>query len=57
MTAIIFATSCNTKTTSKKLMNIIPPKADKVEKHIEKHGDVRIDKYYWLNDKDDEEVI
>jgi oligopeptidase B len=54
---IIFAASCNTKTTSKKHMNIVPPKADKVEKHLEKHGDVRVDNYYWLNDKDDDEVI
>ncbi|MBV1923527.1 MAG: S9 family peptidase [Flavobacteriaceae bacterium] len=54
---IIFAASCNTKTTSKKSMNIVPPKADKVEKHLELHGDVRVDNYYWLNDKDDDEVI
>jgi len=54
---IIFAASCNTKTTSKKSMNIVPPKADKVEKHLELHGDVRVDNYYWLNDKDDDEVL
>lgn len=38
-------------------MNIIPPKADKKEKHLEIHGDVRIDNYYWLNERENEEVI
>jgi len=38
-------------------MDIIPPKADKIDKHLEIHNDVRIDPYYWLNDRDNEEVI
>lgn len=33
------------------------PKAKKIEKKLEKHGDVRIDNYYWLNDREDKEVI
>lgn len=33
------------------------PVAKKVETKIEKHGDVRIDNYYWLNDRDNQEVI
>nr|WP_233494440.1 S9 family peptidase [Mesonia sp. K7] len=36
---------------------IIPPKAKKIEKKLEKHGDVRIDNYYWLNDRENPEVI
>lgn len=33
------------------------PTAKKVEKKLEKHGDVRIDNYYWLNDRENPEVI
>jgi oligopeptidase B len=55
--SIIFATSCNNKETSQKPMNIIAPKADKIVKNLEMHDDVRVDNYYWLNDRDNEEVI
>ncbi|MBT8286717.1 MAG: S9 family peptidase [Bacteroidia bacterium] len=33
------------------------PVAKKVEKKLEIHGDARIDNYYWLNDREDPEVI
>ncbi len=55
--SLIFATSCNNKETSEKPMNIIAPKADKIAKNLEMHDDVRVDNYYWLNDRDNEEVI
>ncbi|MBL4664118.1 MAG: S9 family peptidase [Flavobacteriaceae bacterium] len=54
---LIFATSCNTKETSEKPMNITAPTADKIAKNLEMHGDVRVDNYYWLNDRENEEVI
>ncbi|MEZ4874903.1 MAG: S9 family peptidase [Flavobacteriaceae bacterium] len=54
---LTFAASCNNSETSKKRMDIQPPKAEKKEKHLEIHGDVRIDNYYWLNDRENEEVI
>ena len=55
--SLIFAASC-TKTPQKKApMDVQPPKADKIEKILEKHGDTRIDNYYWLNNRDNEEVI
>ncbi len=54
---LIFAASCKEKDTTEKPMNIIPPKADKIAKNLEIHGDVRVDNYYWLNDRDNEEVI
>lgn len=38
-------------------MEITPPTAQKIEKHLEIHGDVRIDNYYWLNDRENPEVI
>ncbi|MHB1146495.1 MAG: S9 family peptidase [Lutibacter sp.] len=36
---------------------IMPPKAKKIAKELEIHGDIRIDNYYWLNDRDNPEVI
>ncbi len=36
---------------------ITPPIAKKIEKSLEIHGDVRIDDYYWLNQREDPEVI
>ena len=38
-------------------MNITAPTADKIAKNLEMHGDVRVDNYYWLNDKENDEVI
>ncbi|MES2811031.1 MAG: S9 family peptidase [Bacteroidota bacterium] len=34
-----------------------PPVAKIVPKNLEKHGDVRVDNYYWLNQREDKEVI
>ena len=33
------------------------PVAKKVNKEIITHGDVRVDPYYWMNDREDKEVI
>ena len=33
------------------------PKAKKIAKALSIHGDTRIDNYYWLNDKEDQNVI
>ena len=38
-------------------MDIMPPVANKITKNLEKHSDVRIDNYYWLNDRENPEVI
>src|SRR5690606_25896092 len=37
--------------------NIKEPIAKKVPKELVAHGDVRIDNYYWLNERDNPEVI
>ena len=34
-----------------------PPSVEKIEKKLEIHGDVRIDNYYWLNEKENPKVI
>ena len=33
------------------------PSAKKIEKQLIKHDDVRIDNYYWLNERENPEVI
>ena len=35
----------------------IPPIAKKIPKKMEAHGDVRVDDYYWMNQREDPEVI
>lgn len=54
---LIFATSCKKEKPQDDRMDITPPTAQKIEKHLEIHGDVRIDNYYWLNDRENPEVI
>ncbi|WP_250149181.1 S9 family peptidase [Flagellimonas sp. 389] len=39
------------------LMDIKAPIAKKKPTRLEKHGDIRIDDYYWMNDREDQEVI
>jgi oligopeptidase B len=53
---LIFATSCkNEKSDMKDAKQ--PPVAQIIAKKLEKHGDVRIDNYYWLNDRKNPKVI
>lgn len=53
----IFATSCSKKNDQKMTENIQVPVAKIIPKTLEKHGDVRTDNYYWLNDRENPEVI
>lgn len=53
--SVILVTSCNDK--KAETMNIQPPKAPKKETILEKHGDQRIDNYYWMNERDSPEVL
>lgn len=50
LTCFIF--SCSSKQNQ-----ISPPQARKIIKELTAHGDTRIDNYYWLNDKENPEVI
>ena len=36
---------------------INPPRAKKIRKELETHADVRIDNYFWMNNREDEQVI
>jgi oligopeptidase B len=52
---LIFATAC--KNNKDESMNITPPVAPKHPTKLEKHGDVRIDDYYWMNNREDQQVL
>ena len=54
--SLIFATSCKEK---KVKMNeeIKAPIAQIKPHNLEKHGEVRVDDYYWLNDRENKDVI
>ncbi|WP_372918824.1 S9 family peptidase [Salegentibacter sp.] len=52
--SLTFATAQNSTDLKQ---DIMPPKAQKIEKKLEFHGDLRIDDYYWMNDREDFKVI
>ena len=52
-TTVFLVNGCNQK--SETIMN--EPVAKKIEKVFEEHGNNRIDNYYWLNQREDPEVI
>jgi len=54
---LIFATSYSQTANNKMSKNINPPVAKKISKTLEKHGDKRNDDYFWLNDRENAEVI
>ena len=49
---LILIFSCDMKKT-----NLIEPQAKKIEKILSIHGDDRIDEYYWLNQRGNDDVI
>jgi len=51
--AVIFQ-GCNKKQNK---MGIEPPIAKKIKKELTVNGDTRVDNYYWLNDRENPEVI
>ncbi|WP_164974470.1 S9 family peptidase [Flavobacterium amnicola] len=56
--SFIFAAPINNIIAQNKMSKItLPPVAKIVPKNLEKHGDVRVDNYYWLNQREDKEVI
>lgn len=53
---VIFAGNAQTSKTEM-ITKVTPPLAAVKAKSLEKHGDVRIDNYYWLNERENPEVI
>lgn len=54
---VIFAPVQSQNKTNKMSDKVQPPVAKIVPKTLEKHGDKRIDNYYWLNERENPEVI
>jgi oligopeptidase B len=54
---VIFAPVQSQNKTNKMSDKVQPPVAKIVSKTLEKHGDKRIDNYYWLNERENPEVI
>ena len=54
---MMFSIQIHSQNKKKKMNSIQPPIAKIVPKKLEKHGDVRTDNYYWLNERENPEVI
>ncbi len=57
LVSITFATSCKNNTTTELETKVQYPIADKKPTNLEKHGDVRVDNYFWLKERENPEVI
>ncbi|WP_024769560.1 S9 family peptidase [Aquimarina macrocephali] len=55
--SLIFATSCKKNTMTTLDSKVQPPIVAKKPTNLEKHDDVRVDNYFWLNDRENQEVI
>ncbi len=55
--SFIFANSCKKNIMPTSETKIQPPITHKKQTTLEKHGDVRVDNYFWLNDRENSEVI
>ncbi|HMB61784.1 MAG TPA: hypothetical protein VKN36_01840, partial [Eudoraea sp.] len=53
--SLIFAVSCQNQ--NMRMITVEPPVAKKIPEKLEKHGDVRVDNYYWLKNRNNEEVL
>jgi oligopeptidase B len=53
----LFACKENKKSMSAEVKTIKPPVAEQIDTAMSIHGDTRIDKYYWMNDRNDPKVI
>jgi len=57
ITALVLASNLGYSQQKNKTMNLVPPTAAKIPKVLEAHGQQRTDNYYWLNDRNNPEVI
>ena len=52
--SLIFAASCKTEKEQMKRPDVQPPVAEKQAKELEKHGDIRVDNFYWMRLTDEQ---
>jgi oligopeptidase B len=57
LSTLFLIMGCTDNKTTKKSMKNTPPTVEKIAKNLEMHGDSRDDSYYWLNEKENPEVI
>ncbi|WP_062055310.1 S9 family peptidase [Aquimarina longa] len=55
--SLIFTASCKNKTMTTLNTKVQTPIADKKPTNLKKHNDLRVDNYFWLNDRENPEVI
>lgn len=53
----LFACKENKKKMTEDIISVKPPVAEQIDTAMTIHGDTRIDKYYWMNDRNDPRVI
>jgi len=49
--------SCGERKAEENMIDTSVPQAKKIAKELTIHGDTRIDNYYWLNERENPEVI
>ena len=57
---ILIITACNSEnnqTMNKSKNEVKAPIAEKVPYELKEHGNIRVDNYYWMNDREDQKVI
>jgi len=57
LVSLTFAVACKQSKEEDLTLKISPPTAEVKETVLEKHGDIRVDPYYWMNERDHPEVI
>jgi len=57
LVSLTFAVACKQTKEEDLTLKISPPTAEIKETVLEKHGDIRVDPYYWMNERDHPEVI
>ena len=57
LSIILFSATIHAQKKKKTMNEVKPPVAKIIPKKLEKHGDIRIDNYYWLNERENPEVI
>ena len=55
--SLTLVVSCNQYNPKDLTKDIIPPVAEKKAVNLEKHGDIRVDDYFWMKERDHPEVI
>ena len=54
---VIFVTSFTNTKAQTMSTDLLAPKAKVIPKSLEKHKDIRIDNYFWMNERENPEVI